>query len=231
MAAADSESERVDLSTMRRIVFHDHADVRAAFSAALPSEIEEAIACLTTAYSAFQDLQRTVLLDERSATAHMFLHTALNSLVSALHLLISGFLAPAGNQMRQFGEALAMAMLCAEPTNGTFESYSSLGERYPFHKAVGRVGNAGIRKKLGITADGWGAFQRITGFYDRFSHASTFSVAGHIVFDKPGSVVLAGEYDPGKRFIYEVELRRIHSAAQRALTAVHIVEQHSQPDP
>ena len=133
--------------------------------------------------------------------------------------------------MRQFGEAIAMAMLCAEPTNGTFERYSELGERYPFHKAVMRVGNATIRQKLGITPDGWAAFQRVTSLYDRFSHASIFSVAGHILLDRPGSVVLGGEFDPGKRFMYELELRRMRSAAQSALAAIQVVEMHSHLDP
>ncbi len=56
---------------------------------------------------------KSVSADQRAAWVEMFLFAAFNSVLTSAHLLLSGFLIPSGNLMRQFGEACAIAMLAS----------------------------------------------------------------------------------------------------------------------
>lgn len=211
---------------MRDVVFDDHSQSRAAFVAVFPSEVDRAISALTLSYAGYQDLWARFPEGERSAVVFSFLHLANNSLISALHLLISGFLAPAGNLMRQFAEATAMTLLCAEKSNGTLEHYLKQGFNYPVHKAIDRLSKRKFQQAIGIEAEGWRSFKEISSFYDSHSHASDMSIAANIIFDHPGKVILAGQFDPGKSTAYKIELSRISSAAASLRSALVIVERN-----
>ena len=211
---------------MREVVFDDHGQSRAAFAEAFPQELEDAFVSLGESYAGFQDLQSQLPGDDRSAVVFGFLHVANNSLISALHLLASGFLAPAGNLMRQYAEATAMSVMCSEKSNRTFESYSELGLRYPIDKAINRLGAHKIQRAVGMPPDVWKLFKKVSSFYNGYSHASDMAVAANIIFDRPGTVVLAGQFDPGKVPQYSVELARITSGAQALNSLLLLIEKN-----
>ena len=59
----------------------------------------------------------------------------------------------------------------------------------------------------------WKTFGNIAKFYDRFSHASFFSVASQTMFSQPGMLIVLGEFDPEEKEPYRLEMRRRMTAA------------------
>lgn len=211
---------------MREVVLDDHRQSRGAFVEALPTELEAAIAALSQSYAEFQDLQSRLPDGDRSAVVFGFLHVANNSLISARHHLASGFLTSAGNLMRQFAEATAMSIMCSEKTNQTFESYSKLGLRYPVHNAIDRLGAYKMQRAVRMTPEVWRTFKENSSFYNSYSHASDMAVAANIIFDRPGTVVLAGQFDPGKVDHYRAELAGITSGAEALYSLLPLIEEN-----
>lgn len=211
MNRLDNDASEADILA---VVFSDHSRVRQQFRERLKPEIDEAISALAGAYRAYRRLEALIRLDKRAAYVLAFAYTALNSLLTSLHLLISGLPLPSGNLMRHYGEAIAMALLCSHPEINTYELLEQNSNSFAFHKSLDVVNRERNRKLLEIDGPGWESFMEITAFYDRFSHASLFAVFAQFMFGQPGSLSLLGEFDPEKVEQYRFELKRRRSAAE-----------------
>ena len=71
------------------------------------AEIEQFIKAISLVYERINKLEGGVPQNMRSAWAWMFLYNAFNNLVTSFHFLISGFVVPSGNLIRQFAESIA----------------------------------------------------------------------------------------------------------------------------
>ena len=198
---------------IRDLLFRGHTDVRDAFAEAFKDNIDACISALAKTYSAYRAFENKAPKTKRTAQVQAFIYTALNSLVTSLYLLISGMLTPAGHLMRQYAEATAMALLCSSPALMTFARFEKEGKHYPVHDALRDVNKRKNRQILDIDAGGWKNFIEIANFYDQFSHASTLVVSAQMMLDRPGMLVLLGDYDKEKSDIYTFELIRRRSAA------------------
>jgi hypothetical protein len=154
---------------------------------------------------------------ERRTAVATFLHSAAYSLNASAFVLVRGLPSPFGNLMRQYGEATAMALLCADPATGVLELYVADKKNYPYRKALQRVEesrtSAKLAKSLGLDAAAWASFKRITKFYDQHSHLSviTMGFAQRLSKENPGAVI-GPDFDPAKFKIYRDEFRRLRSA-------------------
>ncbi len=146
---------------VRAIIFSENEEVRQQFVQHFQSEIDKFILSLTRAYRRLQEMQARVPYDKRSAWVDHFLFAAFNSLLTSFHLLISGFSVPAGNLMRHYGEAVAMAFLLSHRQINTFEVLEREPRRYPVHKALDLVKRTRNAKLLGIDGKGWEEFSKI----------------------------------------------------------------------
>lgn len=198
---------------IRDLLFRGHGDVRDAFAEAFAEEINECIRAVAEAYSVYRAFEREAPKTKRTAQVQAFVYTALNSLVTSLYLLMSGMLTPAGHLMRQYAEATAMALLCSSPALMTFARFEKEGKRYPIHDALRDVNKKKNRQILDINADGWKTFIEIANFYDQFSHASPLVISAQMMLDRPGMLVLLGDYDTEKSDVYRFEFTRRRSAA------------------
>jgi len=208
---------------MREIVFDDNSESRSAFEAALSDEVHSAILALSNSYCAYQDVCSSMPPGKRSAVVFGFLHVAYNSLIGALQLLMSGYLAPAGNLMRHFTEGTAMMLLCAERTNGALEKDEKQGMNYPFHQVLSTLAKARTREAIGLDRKEWESFMNVSKFYNAHSHASDLAVSANIMVDTPGMVVLGGQFDSGKLEQYRIAANQIASAAAVLRSLVGLV--------
>jgi hypothetical protein len=105
--------------------------------------------------------------------------------------------------MRQFAEASAMAMLCADPTNGVFEKYQADRRHYPVHKSLDLVTTKrvapSLQNLLGMDRERFQQFARDMRLFDHHSHASALSLSYLVMFTKRGGLVLGSQVDPTKR--------------------------------
>lgn len=205
--------EDAGASEIRELLFRGHGDVRDAFATAFPSEIDGCIAAIAETYSAYRAFERAAPKTQRTAQVQAFSYTALNSLISSLFLLISGMLIPAGHLMRQYAEATAMALLCSHPALITFARFEKEKTRYPVHDALIEVNKKRNRRVLDINAEGWKTFMEIASFYDQFSHASALVISAQMMLDRPGKLIMLGDYDADKSDVYHYEFPRRRSAA------------------
>lgn len=202
---------------VRKVVLTDNEATRKRFRKTFTKEIRETTALLARAQNDFRRLEQVTPVDHRPATVLFFLHGAFNSLLTSLHLLISGFPVPAGNMMRHYSECLAMAMLCTVEKCGIYERYRSRDAPFRAHKAVstatqGKMARA-LEDALGVDPVMWKRYADLMKFFDEHSHASDLAMSYALMFGGEGGLVLGAEFDPKKRKQYKVELSSRKQAA------------------
>ena len=193
-----AEAHTLTVEQIRRALISDNGDVRERFRREFPSEIEVLAHELHRTYGRLRQFTKSVSVDKRAAWVEMFLLAAFNSVLTSAHLLLSGFLIPAGNLMRQFGEACAIAMLASHRKIKMLERLESDSSKVWAGKSVREVEQAENQELLGIDPDGWARFAKITHWYNRYSHASALVLASLNLFDRPNTLVVGAEFDGAK---------------------------------
>jgi hypothetical protein len=211
---------------VRAIIFSHNQDFRQQFVQHFHSEIDIFITNLTAAYGRLQEMPGRVPYNKRSAWVDQFLFAAFNSLLTSFHLLISGLSIPAGNLMRHYGEALAMALLLSHWQIDTFDVFDRDPSLFRVDAALERVGRKRTRKLLGVDANGWEEFSKIISFYSKYSHASALAGASMHIFSVPGARQIGGEFDSEKLEEYEKEIRLSISACRLLYDVIVLAEHH-----
>lgn len=216
--------DRLTSPITRALVFTDNHDAQVWFAKVFSRDLREIIAAFTKAFNNYKDLSDTIALEKRPATVLLFVHTAINSVLSSLHLFVSGFPVSAGQLMRHFAECVAMAMMCADKSCGVYEAYIQDRETYPVHKSLDLITQQKItralQKSLGINKEAYARFARMMKFYDHHSHASAITLSYSFIFRESGGLVIGSQVDPAKRSQYKVELRSYKRACETLLILV-----------
>src|SRR6266446_1989933 len=100
---------------MRETIVGEQNDPRRLFLERFTAAVEPIIIGATVAHHELENLGALCAPSDRLSRVYLFLHVALNSVVSSTRLLVEGFPLDAGHRMRHYGEASAMAMLLADP--------------------------------------------------------------------------------------------------------------------
>lgn len=216
------ELRREDLA---KVVFSDNEDTRELFRKAFKDKIEKFIDCAFQAYQCFTQMESKVPKDTRSAWVQMFLFSAFNNLITSFHLLISGFAVPAGNLMRQYAESIAMALLCSHSEIDTFKRFEPCPEKFPVHKALVIAGQKKNKRILSLDHGGWAEFQKISQWYNHYSHGSVMTHANQLVFNSGGTLVIGGQFDPAKLEEYGKEVCLRISACDVLVNTIKQIEQ------
>lgn len=211
--------DRLSLDEMRSLLLSGNEGVRAVFIEQFEHGLENFSIQMARAFDELQSMEGQVPHDMRAAWTYNFLYVAFNCLFTAFHLLFSGLLIPAGNQMRQFGEAIAMTLHCSHRKIDVFDRLQRDMEKFPTHDAINIVNRKRNRELLDINEAGCKDFEEITKFYNAFSHSSILAVASTHIFDTGGRQ-LGGEYDPAKFATYNKEVSLSISAAMRLRDAI-----------
>lgn len=200
------------------IIFSNNAQEQRLFSNHFREDIDRTIATLADAYSVFESMQQDIENDERTATVQMFLHSCFNSIITSLHLLVSGFPVPSGHLMRHFMEALSMALLCCDDRTGVYQVFSNNRFKYPVHKAPSRLRQKETKKilkeRLEFDEEGWETSMKIHKLYDLLSHESLTSLAYQITLEGRDNLILGASFDEGKLIEYRAEMSRRRTSAE-----------------
>ncbi len=212
---------------IRNLVFDTNNQVYEKFKALCNDEIERAIEAIAQAHETFRDKQPKVVLDERTGTVQLFVHVAINSILSSLHHLVSGYPIAAGHLMRHFTEALAMALMCADEATGIYQVYDQHRSTYAVQSAPGRLRKKKIRraleKSMKFDSAGWEGVLKLAKLYDELSHVSSLALAHQIIFSEEGGTVLGAEFDPEKKKHYRDDVIRRRSAAESLAHIIPII--------
>jgi hypothetical protein len=217
---ADEPANVISLDEFRNAIVGSYAGVREEFAKHFGPGVTNFVLLAYKAYGRIQTMEERVPYTDRSAWTYQFLYVALNDLVCAFHLQISGFIVPAGNLMRQFAEAVAMGLLCSHESIDVFERVQREGTKFPAHHAVGMVKKTRNRQLLNVDAGGWAKLEEISQFYDSLSHAGVHGASAVQIFGVRGAKALGGAFDPAKLDFYQREMSLSHSAAMRLIEAV-----------
>jgi len=218
-------SETLTADDVRIILFSGNEDTRNKFLQHFREEIDNFVSEIARSYNRLQEMPPRVRHEKRSAWVDEFLFAAFNGLLTSFHLLISGFNIPAGNLMRHYGEATAMALLLSHRQINTFDILEK-EFRFPVQNALNMVKKKRNTQLLKVNQQGWERFIEITSFYDQYSHPSVFAAASTHVFSSPGSRQIGGEFDLEKKDAYQKEIRLAISAAKRLYETIEVTEHH-----
>jgi hypothetical protein len=212
----------------RALVFGDNAVAQDWFARVFSADVRQCIAAVTKAFNRYKDLSDTIALEKRPATVTLFVHAAVNSVLTSLHLFVSGFPIPAGQLMRHFAECIAMAMMCSDPSCGVYELYAADRRNYPVHKSLDlvtqqRISKA-LQKSLNMDKENYSKFAKFMKFYDHHSHASALTLGYSMVFTVAGGLVLGSQVDPSKKAQYKAELRSYSRACNTLVVLVTMLE-------
>ena len=213
---------QVSEELVRSLVYSSNQRVQAEFKNRHVVMIERAIKGIKAAHDSL-DLLRYQLKDKgdvQVATIELFFHAAINSVLCAVHLLISGYPTPAGNLMRQFTEAVAMALLCLDKDSQVLQRFNSNPKKFPVDTAPDMLRNRKRRETLKRLIDFdpevWETALELKQLYDALSHSSAYSLAHALALGTEHGMILGGEFDPDKAAhgVYAGHLRRYATAAQ-----------------
>lgn len=214
---------------VREAALADNPLAREAF---LTDHQADANVIVNTMAEFYRNLDRCVQgwpLGERRQTVMWFLHIAGNSVICSVNLLSSGMLVPAGNLMRQFGEALAIALLCTVPSTGVLDRYLQESDKFPFDEALAlvekRQNKRALSAALGLMEAGWKLFRSDMRRYNHHSHAGMIPFGAYLGFDAARPVIFLGpEYDPHKVEFFRQELAHSQAASRMLLNVLVSVD-------
>ena len=212
------------------IVISDNKTTRDKFLSTFSDEVNAYVDGLLRAFDYLAELDDRMPKEDRAAWVQMFLFSAFNSILSSFHLLISGFLVPAGNLMRSWSEALSMALLCSNSRINTFDKFKANPSHFDVRKAPDTVARKRNSQILMIDKDGWKKFLEINDHFHKCSHASAFALSSLAIFQGTGQLTIGGEFDHGKLNEYRKELKLRIGACERLLETAKVVEIHLTKD-
>lgn len=208
-------------------LFADNARVHARFREAFPDLIQQFLDESDRVCTELRRFGDTLARDVRAAWVEAFVFSAFNSSFTSCHLLISGLPIPAGNLMRHYAEASAMALLCSHHAIDVVTRLDAEPTQFPVQKALQLVHKPRNTALLRIDGKAWKSFEAISKWYDDYSHASVLSLATNTMRAAPGCVILGGEFDDGKMAQYRKELKLRVSAMSRLCDVAVAVQENT----
>ena len=219
-------TKEFDRSDLEKILYSGNYEVRLCFQKEFPSLINSFLDEAEQSYERYRKFSNAVTRDIRAAWVEAFIFYAFNSALTSCHLLISGFQISAGNLMRQYAEATAMALLCSHHAINVVKRLNNDPDRFPVHKALQIVQQGRNVNLLKVKKDGWNQFKAIAEWHNDYSHASILSVATQRLLNGPSSPILGVEFDEAKRSEYKKDLTLRISSMKRFRDLIDVVEQH-----
>ena len=208
------------------IVLSDNKATRDKFLSAFPNEVDAFIDGIVQVFDHLAELDNKMRKGERAAWVQMFLFSSFNSLLTSFHLLINGFLIPAGNLMRSWSESLAMAILCSDAQIDIFDKFKANPAHFSVQKAPDIVMRKNNARILNIDKQGWKKFLEIRDFFSKYSHATAFALSSMTMIQVAGQLFIGSEFDNGKINEYRKEMRLRISACERLVDTAKVVEMH-----
>ena len=213
---------QVSEELVRSLVFSSNQRVQEEFKRHHTEMIERAIKGIKSAHDSL-DLLRYRLKekgDVQVATIELFFHAAINSVLCAVHLLVSGYPTPAGNLMRQYTEAVAMALLCLDNASNVLQRFTNNPKGFSVDAAPTMLRNKkrgeALKRLIDFDPDAWETALELKEIYDALSHSSAYSLAHALALGAERGMILGGEFDQDKENhgAYAGDLRRYVTAAE-----------------
>lgn len=210
----------------------DNSEARRRFLSAHGDDAAQVVAGVALFYRHLGECSGKWRSGDRTAVVTSFLHLAGHAVVSSLNLLVQGLIAPSGNLMRHYSEALAMSLLCSVERPKVLESWLRDPDSFPIHKAVSRMQrhSAALAEALDFDIVGWRAFEKGMALFDEHSHANQVALAGAASLALGQLNLLLGpEYDSGKAVLYERELKFRLKASRDLDQVILAIDRHLRP--
>jgi len=155
--------------------------------------------------------------------SNVWLHNSLSSLYISMKLLIHGYTLP-GNLMRQFGESIALALLCCTERLPYAKQVEEGKTTFAYQKAVNRLLKRNVIHVLRINSVVVETLQKIGKNYDEFSHASYMSAGWAYDFSDGNRPYFGAVFDPKKADLYKEELKIRVSACELVENVAGLIE-------
>jgi hypothetical protein len=195
------------------VIFEDPAITMRQFQAVYGPQIDDAVEAICQAFGGLTAFREAASPSLRSEAVEIFLHSAIYSLIAALHHLVTGYAIACGHMMRHVYESVGMAALCADEKAQVLERFNQ--DRGKFRvdnipdKLLQRKVQDRLKALLGIDASAWREHLKKNWDFGGRSHATWLTIAFQMKLDSESMLVIGGEYDSGKDHAYQADLKRI----------------------
>lgn len=160
----------------------------------------------------------------RESASKLYVYTAIQNILSAFNILVSGYQIPSGNLMRHFHESIAWAILLSSKDLDFYEKFEKDKNSLSYHKGLEYV-QRNI-SKLNIKKKSWDVFKKNMKFYNQFSHSSFFAVSANFSFSQPSKIALGSHFDIEKKENYQKDMRSMINAVYLLENIIFGIKQH-----
>lgn len=201
----------IDDEIIKNDLISDDCEPRQHFISEFSSQIDNFTKGFKRAVEAFLNLKLDVTERTQRLTT-VWLNNCLSSLYVSTKLLIHGYTLPAGNLMRQFGESIALALLCCTERLQYACQIDECKTTFAYHKAVEYLRKKNVRQALQLDSSGIETLQQVGKYYDDYSHSSYVSAGWAYDFSNGNKYYFGAVFDPIKSDLYEQEFETRISA-------------------
>jgi hypothetical protein len=195
------------MAEIKNVILSDQGEIREKFLAHFKKEALDLADSLEDMHKKLQNFDKIIEGHRQKALVECIFYNIINNVFAAINLLLTGFLIPSGNLMRQSIESLCLAIVCSR---GDFDYLEKIlkNELYTF-KATKIV--LTDPSKFGITESGANALKKHREYYHKSSHPTLFAIASQFDFSQEGAYQIGPFFDVSKMESYKRELRSIYN--------------------
>ena len=206
--------KKLSKSYLKEILLSDNSEYQKKFTSEFAKEIDQLSNDLFLAYQRYEKIEARD--KNREFLIKSFIFNAIQNIVSAFNIFISGYLVSPGNLMRQYHESIAWSILCSTAALNYYEKITEeIGNKtksIKFHKGLDIV-QKNLSKLTNIDASAWRKFKKIRDSYHNLSHTTLLAISANAIIDGKGCI-LGGYFDKGKIKQYRQEIKKMLSAAK-----------------
>lgn len=193
------------MAEVKEEILSDHAEVREQFLSHFKQDALNIADAIEVMHIKLQAFDKTIDGHRQKALIECIYYNIINNVYVATRLLLTGFLIPSGNLMRQAIESLCLSIICSR---GDLDYLENILKRklYTFKATKIVLDDSG---QFGVKAGGAKALKKHREHYHESSHPSLFAISSQFDFSKEGVYQIGPFFDESKMKAYQWELKNI----------------------
>jgi len=222
-----------NLEDIRNELLVDYKDTLADFSENHQEQLSQFASVMVDCHRVFQLFTNIEEPTARQAEVRAFAYSALDNIYTSMKLLMLGYIAPSGNMLRQSLESTCMTVLLATDRKieigvkrgkskkiDFWRDYSKEQKHTMSFRSISHVRTNS--KILEVDDRAILTFVKQKEFYNNYSHPSRMSIGSRLSAEGR-SWLIGGDYDVGKKSIYNHEADTRINYAKTLPTFLHVV--------
>jgi hypothetical protein len=191
------------MAEIKEDILSDHREIREQFLTHFKQDALNIADAIEVMHKKLHTFDKTIGGHRQKALVECIYYNIINNIYAAINLLLTGFLIPSGNLMRQAIESLCLSIICSR---GDFDYLEKIlkKELYTYNATKIVLNDP---SKFGVKANGAQSLVKDREHYHESSHPSLFAIASQFDFSQEGAYQIGPFFDHSKIKAYQWELK------------------------